>query len=226
MATQQAWCRPGLGSPRAGAVLFLIPFVGEHCFQVIFTELKKKKFFVKHTQKCVRHMRRAPCTMGSEHICVTLLSSRRKMEPAARALSWLDTVPQPRLLWRPGALPPTWSPVRTDWPCPLSPQARRVCCGCWASPAPRAHEFLLPRGSCGWFPVPGLRVVSGSGAARGGLYVFAFPESVRREAGPRGHPAGATPGSGGAEPVSTGSFPLPRAAAHAGGRGCDACSKI
>ena len=70
---------------------------------------------------------------------------------------------------------------------------------------------------CGWFPVLGLL---------GELVCFAFPERVQREAGPRGHLAGATPGSGGAEPVSTGSFPLPRAAAHAGGRGCDACSKI
>ena len=84
MVTQPSWCRPGLGSPRATAVFFLIPFVREHCFLIIFTELKKKKKFCgKHTQKCARHMCRAPCTMGSEHIRVTLLSPRRKMGAAA-----------------------------------------------------------------------------------------------------------------------------------------------
>ena len=68
-----------------------------------------------------------------------------------------------------------------------------------------------------WFPVLGLLR---------GLVRFASPERVHLEVGPRGHPAGGTPGSGDAEPVSTGSFPLPPAAVHAGGRGCDACSKI
>lgn len=57
MVTQQSWCRPGLGSPRASAVFFLIPFVCEHCFQIIFTELKKKKILREtHTEMCPAHV--------------------------------------------------------------------------------------------------------------------------------------------------------------------------
>ena len=53
MVTQPSWCRPGLGSPRATAVFFLIPFVREHCFLIIFTELKKKKNSAGNTHRNV-----------------------------------------------------------------------------------------------------------------------------------------------------------------------------
>ena len=136
MVTQQSCCRPGLGSPRASAVFFLIPFVCEHCFQIIFTELKKKKKFSgKHTQKCVRHTCRAPCTMGSEHTRVTLLSSRRKMEAAAPIpflVGHCSPAPtSPLASWGASAYVEPY--VDGLGPCTVSPQVRRLCCGAGAS---------------------------------------------------------------------------------------------
>ena len=127
---------------------------------------------------------RAPCTMGSEHICVTPLSSRRKMEPAAPSPFLAGHCPPaPTSLASWGASAYMEPCVDGLWPCPLSPQARRACCGSWVSPAPLMSSRSLAgaeggfqfRG-CGWFPVPGLRVVSGSGAARGAC-MFCLPRA-------------------------------------------------